>query len=48
MKNELFEEMTKEELMDTDGGVIWYVVAGVVVVAGLGVYNGWKDTAAGK
>lgn len=40
MKNKLFKEMNNEELMDTDGDVIWYVVASVTVDGVLSVYNG--------
>ncbi len=39
-----FVEMTDTEMYDTDGGFPWVVVAGCVVIAGIGIYNGYKDT----
>ena len=43
MKN--LQEMSLQEMRETEGGFIWYVV-GVVAVAilAVGVYNGYKDT----
>ena len=43
MKN--LQEMSLQEMRETEGGFVWYVV-GVVAVAilAVGVYNGYKDT----
>ncbi|MDE5583614.1 MAG: class IIb bacteriocin, lactobin A/cerein 7B family [Ruminococcus sp.] len=47
-KNLYFEELSAVEMQEIDGGLAWFVVAGIVVgclaIGGLGVYNGYKDT----
>ena len=43
MKN--LQEMSLQEMRETEGGFIWYVVGAVAVaILAVGVYNGYKDT----
>lgn len=42
-----FKELSVNEMYDVSGGIPWVaigIVAGGLVVFGIGVYNGYKDT----
>lgn len=44
-KNLGFVEMSEDEMMSVDGGIAgWIIVGGCILIFGLGVYNGYKDT----
>lgn len=43
-----FENLSSVEEQEIDGGLAWFVIAGIAVgccaIFGLGAYNGYKDT----